>query len=218
MNRKALFISGTGLILLAFVVATVLYQKQEFSLLGKSVSKNQSALERQGAPVKGPENARVTIVEFFDPACGTCAQFYPLVKKLVDQYPGKVKVVMRYAPLHTGSDQVVKMLEAAHKQGKFWETLELLFTNQHRWVSNHVSQPMRARGLMNGLALDHGKLDADTGIPEVSQVIQQDVTDGQALKVQATPEFFVNGRPMPSFGYKQLSQLVKEAVDEAYPE
>jgi len=210
MSRKFLFITGIGIILLAFIIAVALYQNQNSSLSGAS------STQRQGAPVKGPENAKVTIVEFFDPACGTCADFYPLVKQLMDQYPGKVRVMMRYAPLHTGSDQVVKMLEAAHQQGKYWETLELLFKNQNRWVVNHVSQPMRARALVNGLALDHGRLDIDINLPEVSRVIQQDIEDGQALKVQATPEFFVNGRPMPSFGYKQLSDLVKEAVDEAY--
>lgn len=213
MNRKVLFISGLVIIILAFVVAAVLYQKQDLSLLGKSASKT---LERDGAPVKGPQDARVTIVEFFDPACGTCADFYPLVKKLIDQYPGQVRVMMRYAPLHAGSDQVVKLLEAAHLQGKYWETLELLFANQRRWVANHVSQPLRARSLMNGLAMDHARLDIDMNLPEVARAIQQDVEDGQSLKVQATPEFFVNGRPMPSFGYKQLSQLVKQAVEESY--
>ena len=75
-----------------------------------------------------------------------------------------------------------------------------------------------ARGLMNGLALDHGRLDIDSNTSEVAQAIRKDVEDGQTLKVQATPEFIVNGRRMPSFGYKQLSLLVKEAVDEAYPE
>jgi protein-disulfide isomerase len=216
MSRKTLFISGLAIILLAFIVAAVLYQKQELSLLGESTYKNRQALERDGAPVKGPQDAKVTIVEFFDPACETCADFYPLVKKLVDQYPGKVRVMMRYAPLHAGSDQVVKLLEAAHLQGKFWETLEMLFSNQRRWTSGHVAQPMRARGLMNGLAMDHARLDIDMNLPEVARAIQQDVNDGQALKVRATPEFFVNGRPMPSFGYKQLSQLVKEAVEESY--
>jgi len=216
MNRKLLFLSGTGLIFLAFIVATVLYQNQQASQQGSATSQNQGVLERQGAPVKGPENARVTIVEFFDPACGTCVDFYPLVKQLIERYPGKVRVMMRYAPLHTGSDQVVKMLEAAHRQGRYWQALELLFNNQHRWIVNHVSQPMRARSILNGLAMDHERLDADMNSPEVSQAIEQDVEAGQALNVRATPEFFVNGKPMPSFGYKQLSQLVKEAVDDAY--
>ena len=123
---------------------------------------------------------------------------------------------MRYAPLHTGSDQVVKMLEAAHLQGKFFQALEMLFNNQQRWVVNHVSQPMRARGLLNGIAMDHEKLMIDMNQPDVVQAIQQDVQDGQALNIKATPEFFVNGQPLSSFGYKQLSQSVKDAVEEAY--
>ena len=212
MSRKLLFTSGIILILLAFITATVLYKNQE----GSAGHQNQDILERPGAPVKGPIDARVTIVEFFDPACGTCADFYPLLQQLINQYPGKVRVMMRYAPLHTGSDQVVKMLEAAHQQGKYWQALEMLFNNQRRWIVNHVSQPMRARSLLNGVAMDHKKLDVDMNQPGLIQAIQQDVQDAQALSVRATPEFFVNGRPMPSFGYEQLSQLVKEAVEEAY--
>jgi len=216
MNKKTIFISVAGILLLAFFMATMIYRNQQTTVQSDSASQNQGVVERQGAPTKGPVDAKVTIVEFFDPACGTCADFYPLLKKLIDQYPGKVRVMMRYAPLHTGSDQVVKMLEAAHLQGKFFPALELLFKNQQRWVVNHVSQPMRARGLLNGMAMDHEKLMTDMNLPDVSQAIQQDVQNGQALNVKATPEFFVNGRPLPSFGYKQLSQLVKEAVDEAY--
>ena len=216
MSKKVLFLSVAGLLLLTFVMGTLVYRNHQATLQGSSASNNQGVVERQGAPVKGPVDARVTIVEFFDPACGTCAQFYPLVKKLLDQYPGQVRVMARYAPLHTGSDQVVKMLEAAHLQGKFWPALELLFANQQRWVVNHVSQPMRARGILNGMAMDHEKLDADMNQPPVTDAVQKDVADGQSLKVQATPEFFVNGRPLPSFGYEQLSQAVKEAVAEAY--
>jgi len=212
MNKKTIFIAVGGILLLAFAMATVIYKNSQ----GASGGRNQSVVERQGAPIKGPDDARVTIVEFFDPACGTCAEFYPLVKRLIDQYPGKVRVMMRYAPLHTGSDEVVKMLEAAHLQGKFFPALELLFNNQQRWIVNHVSQPMRARGILNGMALDHEKLMTDMNSPVVSQAIQQDVTDGQAFKIRATPEFFVNGKPLTSFGFQQLSQLVKDAVEDSY--
>jgi len=212
MNRKILFIAGISLILLAFVIAMLLYKQQAGNLGGGQ----QALLERSGAPVKGPIDARVTIVEFFDPACGTCADFYPLVKQLIDQYPGKVRVMMRYAPLHTGSDQVVLMLEAAHRQGKYWQALELLFDNQRRWITGHVSQPGRARSLLNAIALDHAQLDTDMMKPELISVVQEDIQDLQALGVRATPEFYVNGKPLPSFGYRQLAQLVKEAVEKAY--
>lgn len=213
MSKNSIFISVAGILLLAFAMATVIYNNYQS---GASGGRNPGITERQNAPVKGPADAKVTIVEFFDPACETCADFYPLVKKLIDQYPGQVRVMMRYAPLHTGSDEVVKLLEAAHLQGKFFPAVELLFSNQQRWVVNHVSQPMRAQGILNGMALDHDRLMSDMNQAEVSQAIQQDIQDGQALGVRATPEFFVNGKPLPSFGYQQLSQLVKEAVEDAY--
>ena len=210
MNRKTLFISVAGLLLLVFAVAGVLFQQSA------SESLTQSALEREGAPIKGPQDAKVTIVEFFDPACGTCRDFYPFVKKLIDQYPGKVRAMVRYAPLHPGSDQVVKMLEAARYQDKFWQALELLFFEQYRWVVDHRSQPSQAQAVLAALNLDQKRFLADMKRPEVVQAIEKDVQDGQTLNVRATPEFFVNGRPMPSFGYDQLSRLVKEAVADAY--
>lgn len=216
MNRNALFMLIAGLLLSIFVASAFIYQNSKNDLKSAFTSQNQDALERAGAPVKGPADARVTIVEFLDPACGTCREFYPLIQQFIDKYPGKVKVMVRYAPLHPGSDQVVKMLEAAHLQGRFWPALELLFSSQQRWIVNHTSQPMRARGILNSLLLDHEKLDADMNQAQVMQAIQKDIQDAQTLGVKATPEFFVNGRPMPSFGYEQLRKLVEDAVADAY--
>ncbi|MBF0157191.1 MAG: thioredoxin domain-containing protein [Magnetococcales bacterium] len=216
MNRKILFVSSIGLLFLTFAVAVVFYQKHEAGKQDDAMSGNLAALHREGAPTKGPQDAKVTIVEFFDPACETCGEFYPLVAQLIDQYPGKVKVEMRYAPLHPGSDQVVAMLEAAHRQGQFWQALERLFEGQSRWVVEHKSQPMRAHAILETLEVDQKRFSEDLNHPEVMRAVQQDIQDGQRLGVRATPEFFVNGRPMPSFGYDQLSLLVKDAVAVAY--
>ena len=216
MSKKSIFISVAGILLLAFGLATVIYKNHQSTLQGAGKGGKSAVFERQSAPIKGPIDAKVTIVEFFDPACGTCADFYPLINQLIDKYPGKVRVMMRYAPLHKGSDEVVRMLEAAHLQGKFFPALELLFTNQRRWVINHVSQPNRARGILNGMALDHERLAADVNQSVVSEAVQQDIRDVQVFNIQATPEFFVNGRSLSSFGFKQLSQMVEKAVEEAY--
>ena len=216
MSKKSIFISVAGILLLAFGLAAVIYKNHQSNQQGASGGGKSALFERQSAPVKGPIDAKVTIVEFFDPACGTCADFYPLINQLIEKYPGKVRVMMRYAPLHKGSDEVVKMLEAAHLQGKFFPALELLFNNQGRWIINHVSQPNRARGILNGMALDHERLTADMNQSVVSEAVQQDVRDVQVFNIQATPEFFVNGRSLSSFGFKQLSQLVEKAVEDAY--
>ena len=61
----------------------------------------------------GPSEAPVTIVEFFDPSCEACRAFYPFVKNILTQYPDDVRLVLRYAAFHGGSDQAIGTLEAA---------------------------------------------------------------------------------------------------------
>ena len=78
----------------------------------------------------GSPDAKVVLVEFFDPGCEACAALSPHVKAVVDAHPGQVQLVLRYIPLHQGADVAVKILEAARKQGKYWETLQMMFATQ----------------------------------------------------------------------------------------
>jgi protein-disulfide isomerase len=154
----------------------------------------------------------VVIVEFIDPACETCAAFYPMVKKLMADYPGKVRLVVRYAPFHQGSDKVVTILEAANRQGKFWPALEALLEHQPQWVSGHKPDVARVWKQLDGLGLNMEQLAFDMSAPALQEPIAQDLADAKALNVTMTPEYFVNGRGLPSFGFEQLQTLVKEAV------
>ena len=216
MNKKTLFISVSIIIIVAFIAAVTIFQKEKMSKNENASINNLKIVERENAPIKGSLDAKVTIVEFFDPACETCEVFYPLVNDLIKKYPGKVKVMMRYAPFHEGSDQVVKILEAAHLQGQFWPALDILFANQQRWTRHHVARPKSAIALLKDLPLDNEKLIRDASSNEVIQLIIQDVEDGKTLKVRATPQFFVNGKPLTNFGYAQLTQLVEQAIAETY--
>lgn len=216
MNQKTMFAVVGAILVLAFLMAAMIYRNHQANSPAASVGQFQAIAERAGAATKGPDNAKVTIVEFFDPACETCRDFLPMVTSLINKYPGKVRVMLRYAPLHPGSDQVVKMLEAAHLQGKFWPALELLFDTQNRWTANHTSQPMRAINILNSLDLDQDLLASDMNSEKVNQTIMKDIQDSQAMGVRATPEFFVNGNPLPSWGFEQLSELVDKTVAEVY--
>ena len=216
MNKKTLLIGTSLIIIVAFIAAVAMFQTEQTSQNKNSSVDHRKKVERINAPTKGPHDAKVTIVEFFDPACETCMVFYPLVNNLIKQYPGKVNVMMRYAPLHQGSDQVVKLLEAAHLQGQFWPAVEILFANQQRWTRHHVAQPQSARALLRTLPLDNEQFMRDVSSDDISNLIRQDVLDGKMLQVRATPQFFVNGKPLINFGYKQLAQLVEETIDEVY--
>jgi protein-disulfide isomerase len=216
MNKKTLFISASLIIIVVFIAAVTIFQTEETNKNKSASVDNVDIIERENAPTKGSEDARVTIVEFFDPACETCEVFYPLVNDLIKKYPGKVKVMMRYAPFHEGSDQVVKLLEAAHVQGQFWPALDILFANQQLWTRHHVARPKSAIALLKDLPMDNEKFIHDASSDAVIQSIIQDVKDGKTLKVRATPQFFVNGKPLINFGYAQLTQLVEQAIAEVY--
>jgi protein-disulfide isomerase len=216
LNKKILFLSTAGILLLAFVAATSLFQTQQATKGNELASSNVNAVSRAGSPTKGAADAKVTIVEFFDPACETCAQFYPLVNDIVKKYSGKVKVEMRYTPFHKGADKVVAMLEAAHLQGQFWPAIQLLFADQQGWTRHHTAQPELALQLLSTLGLNQQQLQTDMMSEKVMNVIAQDVVDAKTLEVRATPQFFVNGKPLVRFGYRELVQMVEEAIAQAY--
>jgi protein-disulfide isomerase len=216
MKQKTLFISSAVLLLVAFVSATLLYNTRKADQSVQAVQSNQSVLVRFHSPALGNPNARVHIVEFLDPACETCRSFYPFVKKLMADNPDKIRLSIRYAPFHQGSDEVVKVLEAARKQGKYWQSLEALLAAQSQWVQNHAAQPHLVWQPLEGLGLQLDQVRADMKAPDIARVVQQDLEDAKTLRVTKTPEFFVNGKPMPSFGYEQLKKLVDDALVEAY--
>jgi len=212
MTNKILVISAV-LGLLMIVLGTLAYMSGPAK---RSPVAEHSALVRSHSPSFGDAGAKVHIVEFFDPACDTCRSFYPFVKQMIAANPGRIRLSIRYAPFHKGSDQVVRLLEASRRQGKYWETLEALLAAQSQWVVQHTARLDLAWNAIEGAGLQMHKLKEDMSSPELAGVIQQDLQDAVALNVTKTPEFFVNGRPMPSFGYEQLKTLVEQALRDAY--
>jgi protein-disulfide isomerase len=215
-KQKQLFAFAAAFLLLAFVAAALVYQNQKSNEATQAYQRNKSTFVREHSPTLGNPGAKVEIVEFLDPACETCSSFSPFVKKLMAANPDKIRLFVRYAPFHNGSDYVVKILEAAKIQGKFWETLDAVFATQAQWAPHHQPNPQLVWNYIGGLGLDITRLRQDMNTSEIDKIIQQDLADAKALDVKMTPEFFVNGKPMPSFGYDQLKKLVEDALAAAY--
>jgi protein-disulfide isomerase len=218
MNSKKLSVAVVlGLVLVAFLVGINLYQRNVQNAQEQKTTENRDRLVRMHSPVLGPQNAPVTIVEFFDPACETCRAFYPIVKNLMKQHPTEVRLVLRYAPFHAGSDQVIKLLEAAKKQGKYWDVLEMVLAAQPMWADHGNPNVELAYKAAEQAGLDVQLALTDAATPAIEAVLQQDVQDLTALNVKQTPTFFVNGRPLPSFGEAQLVTLVAQEVAKIKP-
>jgi protein-disulfide isomerase len=201
--------------LAAFIVGVFVYQRSVQESQEKKVAEQATRLVRMHSPVLGPQNAPVTVVEFFDPACETCRAFYPIVKNLLKQYPNEVRLVIRYAPFHDGSEQVVKLLEASKLQGKYWPVLEMVLAAQPMWADHANPNVEIAYKAAEQAGLDIRRALADARAPAMEAVLKQDVEDLTALEVTKTPTFFVNGRALPSFGAEQLTALVQEEVAKA---
>ena len=217
MNKKWIVISTAAAVAVAFIAGVMVFRDRSTVAVTQAVQNNNEALVRAHSPVYGNPAAKVTIVEFFDPACETCRIFYPIVKRMVNSSFGQVRLVVRYAPLHKGSDTAIKILEAARKQDKYWEVVEKTFANQPQWAAHGNPQPELIWDVIKDTGLDMAKARADAASPEIEQLLRQDLADMMALKVDKTPGFFVNGRPLEVFGDEQLKTLVQEEVRLAYP-
>lgn len=215
MKQKTVFVFS-AIVLLAVFIAAVLFATARKGADDTALpAEKRALLVRPHAPAHGRAEARVELVEFFDPACETCAAFYPMVKALIAKSPDQIRLVLRYAPFHPGSDGVVALLEASRRQNRFWPTLERLFATQARWSPNHAPQMALVWSQLDGLGLDLDQLQRDMADPEVVRRITQDLDDASRLGVTMTPEYFVNGRPLPSFGYEQLEALVRSELAKA---
>ena len=214
-NREILTWSVVVMLLVA-AAWMLLFNSKATQPSQPAITSSAAALASEHSPMLGTANARVHIVEFLDPACETCARLFPAVKQMIADNPDKIRLSIRHVPFHQGAEYVVRLLEASRKQDMYWQTLEALLASQAHWAPHHTVQPDLVWPAIAGVGLDADQLMADMDAPEVAQRMQRDIDDARALKVTATPEYFVNGRPLPSFGLQQLQDLVGEALELAY--
>lgn len=195
----------------------------EEALLGRSAAEGEVAYERdlraradvtvhldpprlaidipQGAPGMGPDDAPVTIVEFTDYQCPYCHRAQDVLDKVLEEYPGKVRLVHLDFPLdnHTGAIPAARAARCAGEQGRFWE--------YHRSL---MSQPgtlddADLTGRATSLELDTGDFATCLASDRHDAAIQAELEQGADLGVTGTPAYFINGRlisgarPFPHF-------------------
>ncbi|MGR6800043.1 DsbA family protein (plasmid) [Sphaerotilus sulfidivorans] len=213
MNTRKIAVAVVlGVIALAFLVGMNVYQRSVQQAQEEKASQQNDRLVRPHSPVFGPKAAPVTIVEFFDPACESCRYFYPIVKDILKKHPDDVRLVLRYAPFHRGSEQVVALLVAAKLQNQYQPVLEAILDAQPQWADHGMPNIGIAFKVAQQTGLDMDKAATQAQSPETQAVIRQDMQDLTSLGVTKTPTFFVNGRSLLNFGPEQLAALVAEEV------
>ena len=217
MKPHIIFGLSVLVLIIAFVFGSSYYKGKQTQKYDFWAQENAELFVRDHSQTLGSDDAKVYLIEFMDPACETCAAFSPFVKNMMKANPGKIKLVLRYAPFHDGAEYFVKILEAAKKQGKFWETLDVMYKSQPYWASHSNPQPQRIWQFLPRAGVDVEQIRQDMNDPAIVKLIEQDLADAKTLNVRKTPGYFANGKPLQVFGYQQLQQLVESELRVNYP-
>ena len=171
------------------------------------------ALMRPYSPIMGPEDAPVTIVEFFDPACEACRAFYPVIKDIMAEHDGQVRLVLRYTAFHgAASEEAIRVMEAARMQDVYIPVKEAILEFQPRWASHGEPAPGLILGIAEQAGLDVDAAQNQMRAPQTLAILNQDRADVEAMGVRQTPTFYVNGKPLDPFGVDELRALVAAEV------
>jgi protein-disulfide isomerase len=127
MRKEIKILGAIAIVVIIAAIVGANYYRNSIPIERNPTRVASSSLVREDSPTLGAADAPVTIVEFLDPECESCRAFNPKVKKILKDYDGKVRLVVRYMPLHPNSLSAATFTEAAGEQGKYWQAQEMLF-------------------------------------------------------------------------------------------
>lgn len=193
LDRNAALIAGS-------LAKTELVLKREVRLAaaanrpaqaGPDPSK-QYSIETTGSPSRGPDAAKVTVVEFSDFQCPFCARATPTLRKIQRTFGDDVRIVFKHYPLpiHPKAPAAHRAAESAHRQGKFWEFHDKVFAAQGELAEDKYLE------WAEQLGLDMEQFRADLNSGDVLARLLSDAQEGKELELSSTPAFFVNGYPL----------------------
>lgn len=158
-------------------------------------------------PSLGPNDAKVTVVEFADYLCGPCGQSENEVTKLLAEYAGKIRVVWKDFPNSAAHPDAVAAAEAARCadiQGAFWDYHDILFANQAS------ATPQNFGAFAALVKIDAAALEACLGAERTKPLVERDFVEGQRLGIDGTPYFFVGKtRLSGAVSYDELRNAVE---------
>ncbi|WP_324643983.1 DsbA family protein [Pseudarthrobacter sp. LT1] len=161
-----------------------------------------------------PAEEKAQLVEFLDFECPSCAAVHPFVEELKAEFGDRITFVNRYFPLsaHPNSGQAALAAEAAAQQGQYQQMAAKLFENQSQWAGSQQSQAPLFRTYAGQLGLDLAQFDAVVADQKTEDRILADIADGNALGVNGTPTFFLNGEKLTLSTKADFRQKLADAL------
>lgn len=220
MSTEAKTLIGIGIATLLIVVGAVFFVggSSSSSKPKPKISDSQmKLLIKSDSHAMIAKDAKVTLVEFGDFQCPACGASYPIVTQLLSNYNGKINFVFRNFPLpmHQNAQIAAEAAEAAGAQGKFFDMYNALYQNQSDWGESNKPMDYLDK-YAKTIGLDMNKFDSDVKGNKYKSKIDNDMNDGNALSINATPTFFLNGEKIEGgLPYNQFKQKVDSALASA---
>jgi protein-disulfide isomerase len=163
------------------------------------------------APVRGPKNAAVTLIEFADYECPYCQRTHSALQKLREEFGDKLAVAFKDFPLpnHPNARKAAEASRCAREQGKYWEYHDLLFETR-KFTAEDLKRHASA------LKLDAGRFEQCVVSGRHTAPIKGDFNEGRKLGISGTPAFFMNGRFLSgAVTYELLREVVLQQLSSA---
>jgi protein-disulfide isomerase len=218
MTNENKILIGIGVVTLLLVGVAVFSLGGSKGLGGDEASKapkDIKTLIRSDSHIKGPKNAKVTVVEFGDFQCPACGSAYPVVTQILGNYKDKVQFIFRNYPLpvHKNAKVAAEASEAAGAQGKFFEMYTKLYDNQKAWSESNNALDEYFVKYATDIKLDVNKFTSDVKASKYANKIQKDIDDGNAVGVSATPTFYINGiEQVGGLPYDEFKTKIEDAL------
>lgn len=169
------------------------------------------AVSADDDPVWGQQNAPVTIIMFSDFQCSACRAAHPLLKRVVTAHGGKVRLVIRDFPLesvHENAFAAALAANAARQQGRFFEYIELLYSNQD------ALDPASLKRYASQLGLNAKQFELDFTSEKTAVEVRKDIADGDRFGIRSTPTIFVNGVKLQALSEAGLRSIVDRSLSQ----
>ncbi len=213
MQNKKLVLGSLLTLIILFMGSAFFYKSSETKKEEVAVSSRADSLIAEHSIKLGENKKNISIVEFLDPECESCALFHPIIRKLYKEYHEDIQIVTRYLANHKNSKFAIKILEASREQGKYEEVLDVMFEKQHLWAMHNNEKPELLWDFLAVIPqLDIEKLKKDSSNPNIDKLIDIDKSDATNLGVKGTPTIFVNSKRLTVLSQKDLFDLVESEI------
>jgi protein-disulfide isomerase len=213
-NIKRIFLWSSVFVIIAISIFGIV------KIVSRPTSDNKSTVTVNSIKtedwVKGNREAKVILTEYSDFQCPACAFYYPVLKKISDEFGYKIAIVYRHFPLpnHQNAKIAAAAAEAAGQQGKFWEMHDIIFENQNNW--NNKRNPKEFFiNYADNLNLNLEKFKNDLESKDIKTKIENSYQESMRLGLNSTPTFFLNGKKIINpRNYEEFKAIINQAINE----